>query len=836
MPAPKRGPTPHDSQPKMRKLDEDGEALPSKTAPATINRSLKTGNSQEKSAAPRTKKKLSTSAEEGNKPAKSSKQSSPSKDPSKTISDPPIKKAKLLNTTSASCGEAPSQKANSKASLKRTASTDSDDELSSDSSKIDLFRERDDGDKARCIRKYSNKAKRKAEESSSDPQETSQGLPSAPTDPVQMDHNYGRFSDLPDSQNVGDANQNEKKESAESLTELRRQEKSDNAAQAESKETSVSVSGSAKTSKHEELKNSESQKLIDNDTLPSSRGILHSAAAAAADAPCITPEAEENEKELSTKSRKDVDDKTLALTAETLCSLSGEVIPSCEGEDEAHETAGSACRPESQTGVSSETEIKETTEFVSEGMDLNRKCKTKESECEMKGVIEAASASAELKDVGIEEKVLSNKANSAPEEILVGNSNPESQTDLSVKIQVTFKEQSKSVHMPDQVPEKITNSCDGVNKVVRKSEEKLEESERKGVEFQSTQSVAGPGSFVEVQLSSGVTNKMTDSCAQILTPDCEAMHGQKQREVLPECVTVQESQIDMGMQTKITSEGMSDSAPGEAAQNQENHRGDDHTTEIPAEDVKVKSTSMEKEKGVNFECATAPSSQNKMDTQTTTTSEQEISNPASAQGQKIQEVGEAVTDVSAEFNKDGVVENSKIVEMQTTSTSQICHAAPKVEIQNQKGDVVSENPEKIESSVCATGPQSQNKIEMHTTSEISNPAPTLEVKRQESPEVSEPTTDISNKANEHPATNCQSTEDEDRVDAECVAAPENQTQVDMQTAATSQELSHLASTVEIQNQMSQEVSESTTDRPDEFHEDQKVENSKFVQNENKANV
>ncbi|GAA6215118.1 uncharacterized protein LOC108895018 [Lates japonicus] len=52
MPAPKRGPTPHDSQPKMRKLDEDGEALPSKTAPATINRSLKTGNSQEKSAAP----------------------------------------------------------------------------------------------------------------------------------------------------------------------------------------------------------------------------------------------------------------------------------------------------------------------------------------------------------------------------------------------------------------------------------------------------------------------------------------------------------------------------------------------------------------------------------------------------------------------------------------------------------------------------------------------------------------------------------------------------------------------------------------------------------------
>ncbi|XP_040921370.1 microtubule-associated protein futsch-like isoform X2 [Toxotes jaculatrix] len=862
MPAPKRGPAPHDSQPKMRKLDEDGEALPSKTAPATINRSLKTGNTQEKSAAPRTKKKLSASGEEGNKPAKSSNQSSPPKDSSKTISDPPVKKAKLLNATSASCGEAPSQKANSKPSLKRTASTESDDELSSDGGKIDLFRERDDGDKARCIRKYSNrvKAKRKAEESPTDSQETSQGLLSAPTDLIQMDHNYGRFSDLPDIRSMDEADQNETKEAAESVTEPERQE--------ESKETSVSVSGSTNTSiksecaaeesKYEELKNVEGQKLIDKETLPSSGETLDFVTAAVENTPCVASEAKENEKEdiaESTKSQKDEDGKTLALSVETLCSVTGEVNPSCELKDQVDEKTGSDCTPESQADVSSDTETKETTELLSDGMKLNLKCKTKEDEHEMNEGIEAASVSMEQKDVGTEEKPLSNKTNSAPEEILVGNRNPESQTDLSVKIQVTFKEESKSVHMPDQVPEKMTNSCDGVSKVVRNSEEKLEDGERKEVEFQSPQSVADPGSFFEVQVSHGVTDKMTDSCAEILTPDCEAVCEQKQREVFSECVTVSEGQIDVHSQTKITSEGMSDSAPRVAIQNQGNHKVNDHTPEIPAEvkeDVKVENTtSMEKETETNYECATAPDSEIKMDAEASATSEEEIANPASTvetQSQKGQEVWEPTTDISANFNKDHVVENSKIREMQTTSTSDIFPPTSKLEIENQKctagistevhGDIMIENSEKMENEdsenpECASGAQSQNNMEIQpiTTSEIPNPAPTLEEKTQESPEVSEPTTDVSDQVHAH----SQSTEDIDRVDAKCVAAPENQTEVDMQAVTSSEELSNLASTEEIQNQESQEVSEPTTDMSDGFHEDQKCEQTKFVENENKVN-
>ncbi|XP_034998108.2 mucin-17 isoform X2 [Hippoglossus stenolepis] len=795
MPAPKRGPAPHEPQPKMRKLDEDGEALPSKAEPATINRALKTGNTLEKSAAPRTKKKLSTSEEE---------QSSPPKDPSKTISDPPVKKAKLLNATSASCGEAPSQFP--KASLKRTASTDSDEELSSDGSKVDLFRERDDGDKARCVRQYSNrvKAKRKAEETSSDPQETCQELQSAPTVLIQMDHSYGRYSDLPNTQSTAEDNPNATKEPAEAAVEPERQVQLDNAAQAESKETLVPVSGNANASiksdcevegsKREEFKNVEIQKLTDKETLPSSREALDSVTPAAS---CIMSVAKENEKKVvveSTESQKDVDGELVALSAETLFSVTGEMNPSCEGEDQADEKTDSACIPESLTDVSCETETKETTEIVSEG--LNIRSKMEEGEHDMKEVIEAASVSSEHRDVDSE------NSNSAPEEILEGNNNPESQTDLSVKIQVTFKEESKSVLLPDQVPDKMTNSCDGVNKVVRKSDDKLKESERKVIELPSTQSVDGPGSFVEVQLSHDVTDRMSDSCTEILTPDCEAAHEQKQREVFTDAVTVPEGQTDTDMQTKITSEGASDSALRVATQNQEHHIFNDHATEIPAEVKDL--TSVEKGKEMNFELAPAPQCQIKMDLSASVTSEQEFSNPVKTmetQSQKV-EIQNEEKHKSNEF------------------TSEV------------HGDIT-EKMANEDDKCSASTPESQNKMEMQSvrTSEISNPASSLEVKRQESPGVSERTTDMSDKVHLHPVSNSQSSEDDDRVNAECVAAPENQTEVHIQT----EELSNPASTLQIQNQPSQEVSEPTTVLNQEFHEKQKVENSPVVENENQSN-
>ncbi|XP_029385137.1 protein MLP1 homolog isoform X2 [Echeneis naucrates] len=863
MPAPKRGPAPHDSQPKMRKLDEDGEALPSKTAPATINRALKTGHTQEKAAAPRTKKKLSTSAEEGNKPAKSSKQSSPPKDSSNTVSDPPLKKAKLLNATSASCGEAPSQKASSKTPLKRAASTESDDDLSSDGSKVDLFRERDDGDKARCIRKYSNKTKRKPEESPSDPQETSQGLPSAPTDLIQMDHNYGRFSDLPKIQTTVEAEaHNEIKESVMSVTDPETQEKTENA-HVDSKETSVCLLGSTKTSiiseraveesKNEELKNLESEKLVENETLPLSREILHTVTATAADAPCIMPKAKENEDNAeSPKSQKDVDDKTLVLSVETLCSGSGEFNMSCGiGADQADEKTGSAFRPESQTDVSSETATKEeTTESVSEGM----KVKTKEGEHEMKGASEAAGVSVECKDTSKVDKLMSHQTNSAPEEILVDNSNPESQTDLSVKIQVTFNEESKSVHMANQVPDKFTSSCDAdVNKVVRKSEEKLEESEMKGVGVQSTQSVSDPGSLVQVQLSHDVTDKMTDSCSEILTPDCGnglADREQKQMEVLSECVTVPAGQKDMDMGYKIT-EGLSDSAVRVAEEKLASHKVKDVITEIPADlkgDVTIANSTTAEKGEMDFEYAIAPNGQIKVDTQAVLTSRQEISIPASAvetQSQKSQEVCEPVTGIATEYKKGHMVEDPKMMEIDSTSLSEISHQAPQLEIQNEKEQqseltpdiyaevhqvIMTDNSEKKENydsknSECAG--ELQNKVEIQTvTSEMCDPdpTPTLEMKRRDSAEVSEPIGGLLQMSDEGHA-NCH------ELDTQCVSAPEDETEVAMQATAPLVELSNVTSTVEVQKQTNQEVSEPTSDPSGELQENRVVKNSEFVENE-----
>ncbi|XP_032359408.1 mucin-17 isoform X2 [Etheostoma spectabile] len=772
MPAPKRGSSPHDSQPKMRKLDEDGEALPSKTAPASNNRSLKTGNTPEKTAAPRTKKKLCASAEGGNKPAKSSKQSSPPKDSSKTISDPPVKKAKLLKATSASCGEAPSLKVYSKASLKRTASTESEDELSSDSSKTDLFRERDDGDKARCIRKYSNrvKAKRRVEESMSDPQET------APGDPVQMDHNYGRFSDS----SPGEANQDDVKESEQSVTEGETQDMSVNAPQAESKESVVSVGGSAKASiefecaavesKHEEFKILESQKLIDNEALVSCREIFDFTTAAGL--PSLTSETGEK-KDVDIKSKKDVDNERLATSAGNLYFCTREANPCCEGEVQVDERT--SCK--SQADVSSETETNETTETVSEEIKLDRKCKSNEEEIKMKGEIEAASVSAGYSDVEDKALILVEGSNpeGQPEENLITTEsvcNPGTQTDLSVKIQVTFKEESKSEdQVSHQGPDAITNSCDGVNKLVRKSEE----SERKGVEFLSTHTVAGPGSFAELQLSQVVMNKTTDSCPEILTPDCESVPEQNQSDGLSDCFTVSEGQIDVGMHTKITSEESSDFAPKE---DKNNHKIKDHTTEIP---VKVKEDAMineEKEQEMNFECATAHT---------------EISNQTASleiQSQKNQEVSECATDISPELNEDHAL-NSKIMEKEE-----------------------SKNFEHI------NGPERQTT----TASEMSNPASTAEVLSQERPIDGDFTTDMS-EAQKCPVANCQNAKDENRVDDQCVVAAENQIEVDMQTT-TLEGISNIAPTLERQ---SQDDSEPTTDMSAE-HEDHKVGNM-----ENKVN-
>lgn len=168
MPAPKRDLSPPESEPKIRKLDEDGDAMPSKV---TLN-ALQTGNSPERTAAPRTKIKRSCSPEGNN-----SRPSSPLSNCSESVSDPPLKKAKLLSTSASSTVS--SEKFNT--SPKRTASTDSGSEASIGSSNVNYFSVRDDS---------------KAEEPLSHPQQINDELPCSPSDSIQTDHSYGRISEI----------------------------------------------------------------------------------------------------------------------------------------------------------------------------------------------------------------------------------------------------------------------------------------------------------------------------------------------------------------------------------------------------------------------------------------------------------------------------------------------------------------------------------------------------------------------------------------------------------------------------------------------------------------
>ncbi|XP_077410113.1 uncharacterized protein LOC144040128 [Vanacampus margaritifer] len=175
MPASKRGTEEAlDPQAKLRRLDEDGEALHTETAPAINNRSLKEIHMHEMTdaLATRTKRKLSEeeAATQGNL-AKSSRQSSPLR----STLGPPVTKH-----TSASCRETPSDDVNVTFNVDNTPGDRSKDGLLTES------------DEPSCIKRYSSQVHTKA---GSDPQQVSETLASSPTEFFQNEHSYGRASD-----------------------------------------------------------------------------------------------------------------------------------------------------------------------------------------------------------------------------------------------------------------------------------------------------------------------------------------------------------------------------------------------------------------------------------------------------------------------------------------------------------------------------------------------------------------------------------------------------------------------------------------------------------------
>ncbi|XP_017262047.1 uncharacterized protein LOC108230398 [Kryptolebias marmoratus] len=841
MPTPKRGSAPHDTQPKVRKLDEDGEAPPSKIESAT--NSLKTETKLEKTAAaPRTKKKR-PSVDEGNKPAKLSKQSSPPKDSSKPPPDPPVNKANLLNATSASCGEAPSQRANSKVSLKRTASTESDDDedLSSDGSKVDFFRERDDEDKARCVRKYSNKvkAKRRAEESSFDPQEMSEDLSSSPLDPVQIDHNYGRFSESASLQNTGDAE--DKKDSAESFTEQERQEISHDATQKVPTDISISETGSTETSvkiesateedKDGELQYPESQTLMDNKTPASSREMTD----------CVTPLGEENDKKDETesiKSQKDADNKTLASPEKTLCSVTGELHSSGEGAQLVDERTDSLWQSESQTHLSSQSVSEEN---LSESVGI----------C-----------------AGKLDGVVLNETNSAPDQVEI--SNPKGQTEENVRMtefvtisdtqidlsdEVASKEEFDAADIQAEMTDAVVSSCDDVKKTLEKSEDKFEESASVGVDFQSPQTSACPDALVEVHLNHGVVT--SDNCTETLSK-CIVVHKENQTEMLSENVEDPEGQIT----TEVV------------LQSEENHLFSEKVTKVAAQS-EGDSTSTGKDKDSSIQCSAAEIEEDTHashpDVTVKTQSPDDFESTTNFHEDHVEEIFKTMENketVGAERGSEA--ETPSAIETHTVVTPEISHSEPPGEMQKQgiqevsesttatsteiHGDVTAEKCEHMETVECAVAAEGQDGIELHPVAAFkpSDIEAKVELQIQKSPvsehnavasikschdaecddstaenliEVDIQTADmleeVCTQIETHSQTNQEVRERTicDTVqkvleDANC--APQSQTEVDALAAASSEEVSNIAHTEEIQLQM---IGEPTTDLCDKAQKD-----------------
>ncbi|XP_061777470.1 uncharacterized protein LOC133569251 [Nerophis ophidion] len=274
MPASERGTEPLDPLPKMRKLDEDGKANQSGPAPAANNRSLKEIHMQEQTVAPRTKRKLSSSSEEGDKPAKASRRGSPVNESSTSTLD-----SSAMKATSASCGEAPLDGAIFNVYPVGSTSSESDD-----NAKTDLT----GSGETPCISQVP--AKRKAEDvSCCDSLEVSTKLHTE----TPIDHSHGRASDLSHDNTVGTTLEGYKESSAKRHKNMSNTE--------DLKDTLGSETVSIKfAAKEKDIKEADKQTLTDNKTI----------------APCTEVVTNKNQSDLTVEARP--------LLSDTCCS-NGEV-------------------------------------------------------------------------------------------------------------------------------------------------------------------------------------------------------------------------------------------------------------------------------------------------------------------------------------------------------------------------------------------------------------------------------------------------------------------------------------------------------------------------------
>uniref|UniRef100_A0A8C7YN52 Uncharacterized protein n=1 Tax=Oryzias sinensis TaxID=183150 RepID=A0A8C7YN52_9TELE len=772
MPAPKRDASPPDSQPKIKKLDEDNEDLPCKATTAID--SSKTGNMREKTVEPRTKKKRSSSMEGENKPTKICKQNSPPKDFSKT-SDPPVRKAKLLIATSASsCGESPSLNANSKALLKRTASTESEDELSSDGSKVDFLRARDSDDKSRCIKKYSNKvkAKRLADELSSGPQESSQSLLDGNIYPVQIDHNYGKFSETSPLQCQ---DQTDETKSAEAFTDPERQDISGDVSQKVSLDASVFQEGSsnenitcepaAEVSVSVELENNGKQNLIISNETPASSGELVDSNRSA------TSEEEEYEKKVESESIKFPEDKykSVVPSQEILRRVGTESTSSCVSTEQKNEKEKSDCYLGSQTPLH--------TQFVSGGDEMQSK--VTESEHELSEATKIVSTFEGDKDYKLCEAP-SMKTNFGPEQDFIDNGKPDCQTvenlpaefQTDLKIQQSLKGELSSASRQDQVPATGVTLCEKEDIFSAKSEKELEESNKDGLD--SFQTATNTEPLVKVQWTYD-----TVTAGSSAIPNCEDVCGQPS--IAPE---------DQNLRAKYL-------------QHEENHQlsGDIRQTCIE----NYAGTGMEKDRCV--ESASVLDSQIKCDS----------SNLNVLVQTESQDACESATNLLANCNEDDILENCPVIqnkdatnsdygdglegqnkmEMQTVATSEVFATGPLVGLQKQEDQEVSQHG--VSAKILIQF-QHEMETESAVASKTCNPEVEVQILYKQASDLP---TDTQKNLD---TVICDSSED-----AEGVASGESQIFLDVKTDAAPETSFNVTQTVDPDVQVNEEVSKPPSD-------------------------
>ncbi|KAJ0059744.1 hypothetical protein NL108_011237 [Boleophthalmus pectinirostris] len=427
MPASKRELSPPESESKIRKLDEDGDAMPSKVASI-----LGTDNSPERTAAPRTKKKLSPSPGGNN-----SRPSSPLSDSSESVSDPPFKKAKLFSSSAFSTVSSEESKSN--ISPMQTTLTESE-EASIGSCNKDFIRMSGGSDKALCIIQYSNKAM--AEEILSVPNEE---LPCSPSGPVQADHSYGRISEITETDQEGNIIQEFKSSVPESQK----------ATITESTERSTKCE--AEPSNCSKVHVRESQKTDDI--------IIDSASDSLDNGTCVVASVCEEKDETSSEpqSEKEFENKTLLIPEKALCPVEN-VNPKEIG------------RVDTVTAVQEEVLIEVPTVPVTEEFEQDVKWHTNEKD--HKTLVEETHFTIS--------HPLMNKKPSEPEQSLAVSSIPEGHTESVANlvqtdstVQFTFEESLKIEQMHDQVSNDFTNNSDAGNQITDKmhkndTEEKVE--------------------------------------------------------------------------------------------------------------------------------------------------------------------------------------------------------------------------------------------------------------------------------------------------------------------------------------------------------------------------